>query len=120
MWKRVQKKVADTHTKYTKPGVPYVALPRLRDANLGDKQETTPTDKEAHRRALHLNGTLRDALVALALAVVVEDSVDLLSQLLHVLDDTRHPVWLVSGTKPYTLTLTFFKDNYFLMCTVSS
>ena len=34
-------------TKYTKTGVPYVALPHLRDTNLGDKQEKTPADKEA-------------------------------------------------------------------------
>ena len=46
------------HAKYTKAGVPYVALPHLRDTNLGDEQEKAPTHKEARRRALHFNGTL--------------------------------------------------------------
>ncbi|MFM7978083.1 MAG: hypothetical protein ACKPKO_02100, partial [Candidatus Fonsibacter sp.] len=43
--------------------------------------------------------TLRDASVALALTVVVEDSVYLhVSQFLHVLYNSRHLVWLVSST----------------------
>ena len=76
-----------------------MALPHLRDTNLGDKREKAPTYKEAHGRALHLDRTLRDALVALALTVVVEDSVDLLlSHFHHVLCNSRHLVWLVSGT----------------------
>jgi hypothetical protein len=76
-----------------------VALPHLRDTNLGDKQEKTPTHKEAQRRALHLYRTLRDALVALAPAVVPEDHIEfLLSQILHILNNGRYLVWLISST----------------------
>ena len=74
-----------------------MAVPHLRNTHLGDEQEEAPLHKEAQGRALHHNRTLRDALVTLALtAVVAEDSLYLLlSQLLHVVDNGRHLVWLV-------------------------
>ena len=43
-----RRKYQKTHTKCAQESVPYVALPHLRDTNLGDKQEKTPTHKEAH------------------------------------------------------------------------
>ena len=78
-----------------------MAVPHLRNTHLGDEQEEAPLHQEAQGRALHHNRTLRDVLVALALsaAVVAEDPLCLLCcQLLHVADNGRHLVWLVSGT----------------------
>ena len=79
--------------------VSHVAVPHLRHSSVGDEQEKTSTNKEAQRRALNLNRTLRDALAALALVVVAEDLLSLLlSQLLHVEQDCRNLVWLAPGT----------------------
>ena len=64
-----------------------------------DEQEEAPLHEEAQGRALRNNRTLRDALAALAFAVVAEDLLNLLlSQLLNVEQDCRNLVWLAPGT----------------------
>ena len=76
-----------------------MAVPYMRDSHLDYQQEAAPRHQEAQGRALRHNRVFRDALVALAPAVVPEDHIEfLLSQILHILNNGRYLVWLISST----------------------
>ena len=74
----------------------------MRDSNLDYQQEATPRYKKAQGGALHYERAIRDPSIALAPAVVPEDYVKLLlSQFLHILNNGRYLIGLISGTAQF-------------------
>ena len=103
-----------------------MAVPYMRDSHLDYQQEAAPRRKEAQGRALRHNRAFRDALVALAPAVVAEDfgqsplepsciMVDTLSGLFLAQHSSRTAIMMLLTTLKNIYIVSYKKDNYLML-----